>query len=164
MPIHGMAIKLNPALADAYRLRGEAYTQLRQYDRALSDCIKLTELQPQEVAAYEDRMELLLITGRPDEAAKWIVQLKKSLPPDKILPSDRVIVTYFNCLIKIVKNETVTGEREKLNSRLDDNVVLDWDFEPIDGWLNAAKGLTPSQIEQIGALTERLKQVNRPDK
>lgn len=49
------AIKLNPQLAEAYRERGFAYDEKRDYDRAIADETKAIELNPALVDAYRWR-------------------------------------------------------------------------------------------------------------
>ena len=49
------AIKLQPAYADAYTMRGLAYFYLGQYQRAIEDCNEAIRLKPDNVPAYINR-------------------------------------------------------------------------------------------------------------
>jgi tetratricopeptide (TPR) repeat protein len=49
------AIELNPAYAEAYADRGNAYNSLGQPQKGLADCVKAIELNPQFAVAYNNR-------------------------------------------------------------------------------------------------------------
>jgi tetratricopeptide (TPR) repeat protein len=49
------AIQIAPQRADAYGYRGLAYTQLKEYNRAVADFDRAIQLAPQLAEAYEHR-------------------------------------------------------------------------------------------------------------
>jgi len=50
--IYDKAIELNPNFAEAYYNRGNAYSDLKQYERAIEDYNKAIELNPEDKGTY----------------------------------------------------------------------------------------------------------------
>jgi tetratricopeptide (TPR) repeat protein len=62
------ALKIDPTLAAAYNVRGDALTQLREFDRAIADLTEAIRLDPQMRVAYINRGAAYEESGR-DELA-----------------------------------------------------------------------------------------------
>jgi tetratricopeptide (TPR) repeat protein len=77
------AIRLDPSWAAPYNRRGRAYTDLHEYDKALTDINRALELNPKAKFAYVSRAKNYLELGqyaRVIEDADKALQLDASLP------------------------------------------------------------------------------------
>jgi len=161
---YNKTIELKSDFPSAFYRRAQTLCKIGELAKAITDYIKVIELQPKGVVAYLNVMELLLITGKTDEAEKWRKKLEETIPADKLSASDQVLIAYFNGLIRIIKNESTTQEEGKLNNLLKNAVKLDWNFELTDSWLKDAKnGLSKAQIDKIRTLSDKLKATQKKE-
>ena len=69
------AIKLNPNYAESYFIRGKAFYETKQYDRAIEDFTKVIELIPNHRVAYRQRGIVKLLSfdfqGAIDDFEKY---------------------------------------------------------------------------------------------
>jgi TolB-like protein/class 3 adenylate cyclase/Flp pilus assembly protein TadD len=68
------------SLAAAHSLLGYVYAQKKQYDQALAEAEQATALDPNNAISYVSRAEVLLITGRPEEALRSVEQAMRLNP------------------------------------------------------------------------------------
>ena len=78
------ALELDKGLASARGLMGHLYTQMRQHEKAISECQKAIALDPNDADAYAWLGMALNFADRPGEA---IPQLKKAIRLNPIPPS-----------------------------------------------------------------------------
>ncbi|MGB6873762.1 MAG: tetratricopeptide repeat protein [Dehalococcoidia bacterium] len=82
------AIELNPDNADAYYKRGDAYSEIGDYDKAIADYNEAIELNPSDALAYFNRGYAY---GEIGDYEKAIVDYSKAI---ELNPSDAL--AYYN--------------------------------------------------------------------
>jgi tetratricopeptide (TPR) repeat protein len=75
-------LKTNPNLADAYLLRGRAYTQERLFPQAIDDFTKYVGLKPSDATGYYFRGLARADMGRSDEAVADANEIQRLAPSD----------------------------------------------------------------------------------
>lgn len=73
------ALKDSP---EGYRLLGDLYTQVGDFQKALEEYASLYKEHPKDLRIKKNYIQLLLVQGRPDEAATLNDQILKANPKD----------------------------------------------------------------------------------
>lgn len=69
-----------PRCIQAYNTRGQAYSDSKEYDKAIIDYTKAIELHVSSLAAYNNLIALYNQLNKPEEAKKWEALKKKNCP------------------------------------------------------------------------------------
>ena len=85
------AIRLNPNLAAAWALRGQAYWRMNQLERALADFQRALELAPNDRALLADVAGLYRQIGQPTRSLTTIQRLIDTYPANQSPQSLRLI-------------------------------------------------------------------------
>ena len=88
---YSQAIELNPQNAIAYRNRGTAYANLKEYSRASNDFSKVIELEPNNYAAYIGRGASYIYLQKYNSAIKDLTRAIEINPNDSLAYYNRGI-------------------------------------------------------------------------
>lgn len=86
------ALALDPKYAAAYAYRARAYTELRQFPKALADCREALKIDPKLARAYHHRGGVFQAAGRNREALMNYALALKLKPKDAQTLNDRGVV------------------------------------------------------------------------
>lgn len=160
---YSKTIALEPDSAVAYYKRANAYSKLKQYDKAVSDYSKFIELRQGYCAvAYLNILELSLITNVAAQFHEWIKRFESEIPGEKLSEEHLGINFYFTCIYKCIVNESNEAIEKQLNELLTGEIDLKWSFDLINEWLGDSKnGLTMEQIIYIRKLTNKVQSTQK---
>ena len=148
------AIELNPEYVDAYNNRGNAYDDIKEYEKAISDYNRAIELNPEYAMAYENLSELYITTGNYKSALEAITEaLSLSLQI-----KDRAVCIYLECIAKKMLQMDISDCEEDFNEIHKREFETTWSFVKIESWL---EDLSNDQTAFIIEKTERLKEHKR---
>ena len=148
------AIELNPEYADAYNNRGNAYRNIKEYEKAISDYNRAIELNPEDAMAYENLSELYITTGNYKSALETITEaLSLSLEIE-----DRAVCLYLGCIAKKMLQMDISDCEKEFNEIHKREFEITWSFAEIESWL---EDLSNDQKAFIIEKTELLKEHKR---
>jgi tetratricopeptide (TPR) repeat protein len=114
------AIKANPRVAEAYRLRAWERWGLKEYDKALDDLDQALKLEPENAKLIAERGGILLANGDKNEAAR---QLKRAL---KMRPSDEYAAQLLGYVF--IQQEKFQDAVDLYREVIDTNPGLAWAY------------------------------------
>jgi len=124
------AIELDPENAEAYRNRGLAHAQIKEYDESIEDLTKSIELDPAEYLTYTTLAQIYLIQEEYSQAIDAFSQAIERYEPEKSSDLDIYVEGYLRKgeaqLRLAFQEETTPEQREQLYEDLiaDTDLVL----------------------------------------
>jgi len=122
-----LAIELDPENAEAFRNRGLAQAHIREYDEAIEDLEKSSELDPAEYLTYTTLAQVFILQEKHEQAIESFTQAIERYQPKKSSDPDTFIDGYLRRgearLRLALKLDTVPERRETLY----DEVIADTD-------------------------------------
>jgi len=116
------AIELDPENAEAYRNRGLAHAQIKEYDESIEDLTKSIELDPAEYLTYTTLAQIHIIEEEFDQAIEAFSQAIERYEPEKSSDFDIFVEGYLRKgeaqLRLAFQEETTSEQRETLYNDL----------------------------------------------
>jgi len=121
------AIELDPKNAEAYRNRGWAHAQMREFDQAIADLKKSIELDPEEYETYSTLASIYFFQDDFKSGIEAISQAIEKYKPKKSSDPEKYISGYLSradAKLRLAKKEDTDPARRK---SLFEEVIADTD-------------------------------------
>ena len=146
------AISIDSNYSYAYTNRGVIYARVGQFDNAILDYKEAIRIDPNDIYAYRNISESLIITGKYNEANRYIdkaVDMASSA-------SDMAKALFYKCInMKLADQDTLKIEKQ-YDKILEEKFKITWSFKELEEWLETAD-ISDDKKEFIRAKIELLK-------
>ena len=157
-----MAIELDPENAEAYRNRGLAHAQIREYEDSIQDLQKSSELDPEDHLTYTTLAQIFILQEKFEQAISSYTQAIERYKPEKSSDPTTFIDGYLRRgearLRLALHKDTPAEQREKLYEEMlsdTDHVLTEYpDRYPHSGTALHQRGIA---MRLQGRLTEAVK-------
>ncbi|MCK5050119.1 MAG: tetratricopeptide repeat protein [Candidatus Cloacimonetes bacterium] len=147
------AIENNPTEIDLYTLRARTYYQIKDYNNAEKDYLRISKLDNKNIGCYENLTELEIIRCNYEQSKEYAYKILHITKEIYL----RAIVYFFLCVNNIMLKTNYSEENDKLNLLLREDFQIEWDFSDLEFWLQNTK-INSSQLALIKDLMEKIKE------
>ncbi|MGD1841289.1 MAG: hypothetical protein ACFB0B_10395 [Thermonemataceae bacterium] len=136
----------------AYTKRANCFHILREYDKAVSDYEQAIRLNPEFIPAYNNAVEIHILTDNFFQALTTLEQLSRVEKPTHY----KAVELYLKLIAQKALHQTTDKTERELDELLRENFNFNFSFKEIEDWLVTAD-IEPTNKRMIQVKTELLK-------